>query len=34
LRDAGQWSTAEAARQALLPHFMQVHAADRYRAAA
>jgi short-subunit dehydrogenase len=34
LPDAGQWSAFEAARQAMLPNFMQVHAAERYRAAA
>jgi short-subunit dehydrogenase len=34
LPDAGQWSTLEAARQAMLPNFAQVHAAARYRAAA
>ncbi len=34
LPDAGQWSALEAARQAMLPNFMQAHAADRYRAAA
>jgi short-subunit dehydrogenase len=34
LPDAGQWDALEAARQAMLPNFMQVHAAARYRAAA
>lgn len=34
LPDADQWSALEAARQAMLPNFMQAHAADRYRAAA
>jgi short-subunit dehydrogenase len=34
LPDAGQWSALEAARQAMLPNFMQAHAAARYRAAA
>jgi hypothetical protein len=34
LPDAGQWSTLEAARQAMLPNFIQAHAAKRYRAAA
>jgi len=33
LPDAGQWVAFEAARQAMLPSFAQVHAADRYRAA-
>jgi uncharacterized protein len=31
LPDAGQWIALEAARQAMLPNFTQVHAADRYR---
>jgi hypothetical protein len=34
LPDGGQWNTLEAARQAMLPNFMQAHAAARYRAAA
>jgi short-subunit dehydrogenase len=34
LPDAGQWSALEAARQAMLPNFMQSHAAERYRSAA
>jgi short-subunit dehydrogenase len=34
LPDAGQWTAFEAARQAMLPNFMQTHAAERYRAAA
>jgi len=34
LPDAGQWSALEAARQAMLPNFMQAHAAERYRSAA
>jgi len=34
LPDAGQWSALEAARQAMLPNFMQAHPAVRYRAAA
>jgi uncharacterized protein len=33
LPDAGQWSALEAARQAMLPNFAQVHAAQRYRKA-
>jgi uncharacterized protein len=33
LPDAGQWLTLEAARQAMLPNFMQTHAAERYRLA-
>ena len=33
LPDAGQWITLEAARQAMLPNFMQAHAAARYRSA-
>ncbi|HET6158333.1 MAG TPA: SDR family oxidoreductase [Dongiaceae bacterium] len=34
LPDAGQWSTFDATRQAMLPNVMQVHAAERYRSAA
>ena len=34
LPDAGQWKALESARQAMLPNFMQSHAAERYRAAA
>jgi uncharacterized protein len=34
LPDAGQWTAYEAARQAMLPNFLQTHAADRYRTAA
>jgi len=34
LPDAGQWTALEAARQAMLPNFMQAHAAERYRSAA
>lgn len=34
LHDADQWSDFEAARQAMLPNFMQAHAAERYRTAA
>jgi short-subunit dehydrogenase len=34
LPDAGQWSTFEAARAAMIPNFSQVHAAARYRRAA
>jgi short-subunit dehydrogenase len=34
LPDVGQWTAFEAARQAMLPNFMQTHAAERYRAAA
>jgi short-subunit dehydrogenase len=34
LPDAGQWRALEAARQAMLPNVMQVHAAARYRPAA
>jgi short-subunit dehydrogenase len=34
LPDAGQWAAFEAARQAMLPNFMQAHAAPRYRSAA
>jgi hypothetical protein len=33
LPDAGQWRALEAARQAMLPNFMQAHAAARYRSA-
>jgi hypothetical protein len=33
LPDAGQWTALETARQAMLPNFMQAHAAERYRAA-
>ncbi len=33
LPDAGQWTALEAARQAMLPNFAQVHAAERYRKA-
>ena len=33
LPDVGQWSTLEAARQAMVPNFMQAHAAERYHAA-
>lgn len=33
LPDAGQWTAFEGARQAMLPNFLQVHAAERYRAA-
>lgn len=33
LPEAGQWEAYEAARQAMLPHLLQVHAAARYRAA-
>lgn len=33
LPDPGQWSAFEAARQAMLPNFRQVHAAERYRSA-
>ena len=33
LPDAGQWTALEAARQAMLPNFAQVHAAERYRMA-
>lgn len=32
LHDAGQWDAYQAARQAMLPGFAQVHAAERYRA--
>lgn len=31
LHDAGQWDAYQAARQAMLPGFAQVHAAERYR---
>ncbi len=34
LPDAGQWAALEAARQAMLPNFIQAHAAERYRIAA
>jgi len=34
LPDVGQWTAFEAARQAMLPNFMQTHAAERYRVAA
>jgi short-subunit dehydrogenase len=34
LPDAGQWTALEVARQAMLPNFMQAHAAERYRTAA
>ncbi|MGO1069018.1 SDR family NAD(P)-dependent oxidoreductase [Lysobacter sp. CA199] len=34
LHDTGQWETFEAARQAMLPHYMQALPAPRYRAAA
>jgi short-subunit dehydrogenase len=34
LPDAGQWTALEAARQAMLPNFMQAHPAQRYRSAA
>jgi len=34
LPDAAQWSAFDAARQAMVPNFMQTHAAERYRAAA
>ena len=33
LPDAGQWTALEAARQAMLPNFGQIHAAERYRQA-
>jgi uncharacterized protein len=33
LPDAGQWIAFEGARQAMLPNFMQAHAAERYRSA-
>ena len=34
LPDANQWSALKTARQAMLPNFMQAHAAERYRPAA
>ncbi|GJE43294.1 SDR family NAD(P)-dependent oxidoreductase [Methylobacterium soli] len=34
LPDSGQWDAFDAARQAMVPNFMQAHAAERYRAAA
>jgi short-subunit dehydrogenase len=34
LPDAAQWDAFDAARQAMIPNFAQVHAAARYRAAA
>lgn len=34
LPDLAQWNALEAARQAMLPNFMQAHAAERYRSAA
>jgi hypothetical protein len=34
LPDDGQWTEFDAARQAMLPNFMQAHAAERYRATA
>jgi short-subunit dehydrogenase len=34
LPDADQWDALEAARRAMLPNFMQAHAAERYRSAA
>ncbi len=34
LPDAGQWNAFETARQAMLPNFIQAHAAERYRSAA
>jgi short-subunit dehydrogenase len=34
LHDAGQWDAHQASRQAMIPGFAQVHAADRYRSAA
>jgi short-subunit dehydrogenase len=34
LPDAGQWTEFDAARQAMLPNFMQAHVAERYRATA
>jgi short-subunit dehydrogenase len=34
LHDAAQWDAYQAARQAMLPGFAQVHAAERYRSAA
>ncbi len=33
LPDAGQWEALNGARQAMLPNFLQAHAAERYRAA-
>jgi hypothetical protein len=33
LPDASQWTALEAARQAMLPNFAQVHPAQRYRKA-
>ena len=33
LPDAGQWTAFDAARKAMLPNFMQAHAAERYRTA-
>jgi short-subunit dehydrogenase len=34
LPDEGQWAAFDAARQAMLPNFLQAHAAERYRTAA
>ena len=34
LPDAGQWSAFDAARQAMVPNFLQANAAERYRSAA
>jgi short-subunit dehydrogenase len=34
LPDDGQWAAFDAARQAMLPNFLQAHAAERYRTAA
>jgi uncharacterized protein len=34
LPDAEQWKAYDAARQAMIPNFAQVHAAERYREAA
>ena len=34
LHDAGQWSAFDAARQAMVPNFLQANAAERYRSAA
>jgi short-subunit dehydrogenase len=34
LHDAGQWSAFDAARQAMVPNFLQSNAAERYRSAA
>ena len=34
LPDAAQWDAFDAARQAMIPNFWQVHAAARYRPAA